>query len=141
MGAGSGRLLRQFGSGNPQLWDGRNTDAGFHAPQGICLLKENLYVADTGNHAIRRVAPDGTVMTIAGDGSAGFQDGRGQSARFNAGHEPRRDRLERSGERDGRTVPFDRFDGRGNRDRLVVQPGDRDPFVARLPRVRLGCLA
>lgn len=63
----AGRLLRQFGSGNPQLWDGRNTDAGFHAPQGMCLLKDCLYVADTGNHAIRRIRlQGGEVDTVAG---------------------------------------------------------------------------
>lgn len=62
-----GRILRQFGSGNPALWDGRNSEAGFHAPQGLCLLKDHLYVADTGNHAIRRVRlHGGEVDTVAG---------------------------------------------------------------------------
>jgi hypothetical protein len=38
---------------------------------------------DTGNHAIRKVAPDGTVTTVAGKaGEAGFVDGTGAIARF-----------------------------------------------------------
>jgi len=32
----------------------------------------NLYTADGANHAIRRIAPDGTITTVAGTGSAGF---------------------------------------------------------------------
>jgi sugar lactone lactonase YvrE len=36
----------------------------------------NLYVADTSNNAVRRVAPDGTVTTFAGDGTnSGLGDG------------------------------------------------------------------
>ena len=42
-----------------------------------------LYVADTGNNAVRRIAPDGTVSTVAGDGTAGYRDGPGAQARFN----------------------------------------------------------
>jgi sugar lactone lactonase YvrE len=32
----------------------------------------NLYIAETRNHVVRRLAPDGTIDTIAGDGIAGF---------------------------------------------------------------------
>ena len=65
--------------------DGPRSVAAFDTPSGIAIdMAGAIYVADTGNHAIRRVAADGTVTTIAGDGSAGFQDGTGASARFNA---------------------------------------------------------
>jgi DNA-binding beta-propeller fold protein YncE len=45
-----------------------------------------VYVADLKNHRIRKITPDGTVSTIAGDGTANFKDGAGKTAQFN---EPR----------------------------------------------------
>jgi len=63
--------------------DGKGSAARFyyiygltHDPQG------NIYVADRSNHRIRKVAPDGTVTTLAGTGSYGFKDGPGKSAQF-----------------------------------------------------------
>src|SRR6185436_3179779 len=35
-------------------------------------LDGSLYIADTGNHRIRRVGPDGVITTVAGIGRAGF---------------------------------------------------------------------
>ena len=43
----------------------------------------NLYVADTGNHAIRRIGTDGQVTTLAG-GEQGHADGPATQARFDA---------------------------------------------------------
>ncbi len=69
-----GRILRQFGSGNPGYWDGRNQDAGFTEPQGMAIIKDWLYVADTGNHAIRRIRLlSGEVETAAGTGTIGYE--------------------------------------------------------------------
>lgn len=46
--------------------DGPGAAAAFHTPSAVALDHEgNLYVADTGNHAVRRVKPDGTVDTLA----------------------------------------------------------------------------
>lgn len=65
-----GQLQRQFGSGNPGFLDGTGEEAGFWSPRGVCLLGDALYVADTGNHALRRVKlKDGSVETLAGSGS------------------------------------------------------------------------
>ena len=64
--------------------DGQGAQAMFNTPSGIAIDgKGNLYVADTGNNAIRKVAPDGTVSTLAGSGVAGKADGKGRDAQFN----------------------------------------------------------
>ncbi|MGH8060551.1 MAG: gluconolaconase [Pseudoxanthomonas sp.] len=64
--------------------DGDGTTARFNTPSGLALDRAgNLYVADTGNHAIRKVTPSGMVSTIAGTGVAGFRDGAAAQAQFN----------------------------------------------------------
>ena len=58
--------------------------AGFNAPFGIAAdSSNNLYVADSGNHTIRKITPAGLVSTLAGvAGSSGSSDGMGSAARF-----------------------------------------------------------
>lgn len=61
--------------------DGGN--ARFSIPHGVAAdFAGNVYVADTGNASIRRIAPDGTVSTLAGNGRSGYADGVGAAARF-----------------------------------------------------------
>lgn len=73
-----------FAGSSEGFKDGVGTAAAFNTPSSIAFDHEgNLYVADTGNHAIRRIAKDGTVTTLAGDGSRGDNDGVGRAARFN----------------------------------------------------------
>ena len=63
--------------------DGIGAAAAFDTPSGLAFDRTgNLYVADTGNHAIRRITPQGAVSTLAGDGTPGFVDGPGAQARF-----------------------------------------------------------
>ena len=64
--------------------DGVGAGAAFSTPSGLALAPDGtLYLADTGNHAIRRITPDGHVSTLAGGGTAGSADGPSQQARFN----------------------------------------------------------
>jgi sugar lactone lactonase YvrE len=64
--------------------DGTNSGAQFDFPSSLALdAFTNLYVADAGNDAIRKVTPAGVVTTLAGSGgSPGTNDGVGTSARF-----------------------------------------------------------
>ncbi|RPJ61864.1 MAG: hypothetical protein EHM23_05360 [Acidobacteria bacterium] len=64
--------------------DGVGTEAQFYQCSGLCTDKAgNIYVADSGNHTIRRISPAGDVSTVAGlAGSYGSSDGEGSEARF-----------------------------------------------------------
>lgn len=64
--------------------DGSSSAALFAAPSGIAVdASGNLYVADTGNNAIRKVTAQGAVSTIAGL-VQGDADGVGINAEFSA---------------------------------------------------------
>ncbi len=68
--------------------DGRGSEARFSSGFGSLGLavdgEGNVFVADPGNHAIRKVTPEGVVTTVAGfAGARGSDDGTGSEARFN----------------------------------------------------------
>lgn len=70
------------GRASPGLSDGYGGDAAFDTPCGIVVDKNgNLFVADTGNNAIRRITQQGEVTTFAG-GSGGRGDSQGTEAGF-----------------------------------------------------------
>ncbi len=47
--------------------------AHFRTPSGVAVdAAGNVYVADTGNLRVRKIAPDGTIVTVAGDGTTPF---------------------------------------------------------------------
>ncbi len=67
-----GRVLRQFGSGNPGFSDGSSAEACFDDPQGIVHWRETLFIADRGNHAVRRISlANGHIDTLIGHGRPG----------------------------------------------------------------------
>jgi DNA-binding beta-propeller fold protein YncE len=65
--------------------DGSATSALFNAPSALAAdASGNVYVADTNNNTIRKIAPGGAVTTLAGAaGVAGGADGTGAAATFN----------------------------------------------------------
>ena len=67
-----GIVQQVIGSGEAGMKDGDFASAAFDHPQGLALDGEVLYVADTENHAIRRVDLAGQMVeTIAGTGNQG----------------------------------------------------------------------
>jgi DNA-binding beta-propeller fold protein YncE len=72
----AGRVLHTVGRGDAGLDDGDVATATFRQPQGSYYdaATDRLFVADTGNHALRIVDfGAGTVTTLAGDGrQAGY---------------------------------------------------------------------
>lgn len=66
---------------------GRALDAQLSQPTALALdAAGNLYITDTGNCAVRRVSPDGTIMTVAGIGYAGFGGDGGPATRAMLAH-------------------------------------------------------
>ena len=67
-----GRIMRQIGTGNAGLVDGNSAEACFNRPRGLFLSRDALYVADSGNHALRRISLlSGDSDTLAGHGARG----------------------------------------------------------------------
>ena len=71
------------GSDEVGFADGSGINAQFNQPFGIAVdAGGTVYVADTGNHKIRKITQEGIVSTLAGD-EPGFADGNGTDAQFN----------------------------------------------------------
>lgn len=64
-----GRTVDVIGSGLEGKQDGEYDAASFSRPQGMALAGDDLYVADTGNHMIRKINQKlRLVTTVAGTG-------------------------------------------------------------------------
>ena len=73
------------GNGTAGYLDGAIAGAEFNTPVGLAVdASGNIYISDTFNNRIRKITTDGTVTTIAGDGTAGYVDGPAASAEFYA---------------------------------------------------------
>ncbi len=92
-GSADSQVTTLAGSGVTGLRDGAAGSASFMLPLGVAYDGAgNLYVADAAAQRIRKIAPDGTVRTIAGGGTpdasgvwvpGGYADGDAAAARFN----------------------------------------------------------
>ena len=78
-----GEVTTLAGNGKAGNTNGVGVNASFNYPWGVAVdSANNVYVADTGNSMIRKISPDGTVKTFAGNGKASFADGPGPQAMF-----------------------------------------------------------
>lgn len=72
-------------SGQAGHQDGEVGDALFKIPRQMLFDRDgNLYIADSNNHCIRKITPEGIVTTVVGiPGSSGYLDGNPEDAQFN----------------------------------------------------------
>ncbi|MDF2431954.1 MAG: hypothetical protein JWP44_1585 [Mucilaginibacter sp.] len=78
-----GLVTTVAGNTNAGSNDGQGVSATFNNPNGITIDNAGtLYVADKKNNKIRKITTDGTVSTLAGDGTGGSADGITKNATF-----------------------------------------------------------
>ncbi|SHI83303.1 Por secretion system C-terminal sorting domain-containing protein [Flavobacterium haoranii] len=80
-----GMVSNFVGTNTAGYVDGNGTNARFNYPAAMAIdTQDNLYVADWGNHCIRKITPTGDVTTYAGIGGvSGDLDGNTTIAKFN----------------------------------------------------------
>jgi sugar lactone lactonase YvrE len=95
-----GTITTIAGDGIPEFGgDGGPATAAFlQYPTGVALDDDgNVFIADAGNHRIRRIDPDGTITTVAGIGAAGFAGDGGPATEAQL-HKPTGVAVSRKGE-------------------------------------------
>jgi len=79
----NGQVSTIAGSGTSGFKEGTGTDAELSFPGGIAIDRlGNIFVADRGNHRVRKITPAGIVTTLAGSGTQGDKDGNPNEAQF-----------------------------------------------------------
>ncbi|WP_419876150.1 stalk domain-containing protein [Candidatus Pristimantibacillus sp. PTI5] len=80
------RVYTAAGNGQAGNKNGKFGEAQFNAPAGLAIdAKDNVYVADSLNHVIRVISPEGVTTTFAGTAveTGGYKDGSAAEAKFN----------------------------------------------------------
>lgn len=81
--AADGNVSTIAGNGFPGYVDGNGKMTHLRQPISVAVdHDDNIYVADSGNNAIRKITPEGVVSTLAGSGRFGYKDGTGKDAFF-----------------------------------------------------------
>ena len=95
-----GTITTIAGDGIPDFGgDGGPATAAFlQYPTGVALDHDgNVFIADAGNHRIRRIDLDGTITTVVGTGGAGFSGDGGPATKAEL-HKPTGVAVSRKGE-------------------------------------------
>lgn len=75
-------VVSTIAGGEAGFADGNMTTAQFNDPFSLAIASDGtMYVADSDNHKIRMISPDGKVTTLAGS-ERGYLDGAGTQAKF-----------------------------------------------------------
>lgn len=78
-----GNVSTVAGTGEQGSSDGPALEATFNCPTGVEVDDAGcLYIADSGGNRIRKLGPSGTVITLAGTGAEGSDDGPYSEATF-----------------------------------------------------------
>ncbi|KAI7998648.1 hypothetical protein LOK49_LG10G00421 [Camellia lanceoleosa] len=80
--------VKRLSGGNLGFLDGDLATAKFNNPRSFAVdLNGNVYVADKGNLAVRKISKSGVTTIAGGDSTAGRVDGPGRNASFSTDFE------------------------------------------------------
>lgn len=79
-----GQVITLAGTGLSGNSVGKGTQSMLNWPAGVAVDKNgNVYIADYGNHCIKKLLPNGQLILLAGKGYPGYKDGKAEDALFN----------------------------------------------------------
>lgn len=77
----AGQVTTLAGNGTAGYAEGQGSAARFNEPRDLAVdMNGNVFVTDRGNRRIRKISPDGTTSSFAGNGSSGNFEGQGAAA-------------------------------------------------------------